>query len=53
MQTLRDATPFSKMTVTFEPVMQFDALQDLESFLSLVYFITVRSISNRLGVAAL
>ena len=41
-QTLRDATPpickiypFTKMAVCFEPVMRFDALQDLESSLSL------------------
>ena len=41
-QTLPDATPpigkihpFSKMAVTFEPLMGFDALQDLDSSLSL------------------
>ena len=37
---------FSKMAVTFEPMMQFGAL------LEIVYFITGTAISNRLGMAA-
>ena len=59
-QTLPNATrpigkihPFSKMAVTFEPLMGFGCPLGFRMFYDIVYFITERAISHRLGVAAL
>ena len=50
--TNRQNPPFSKITITFEPLMGFWCPLGFRKFYDIVYFITGSSISNPLGVAA-